>query len=97
MRYADDVPAEYFAAVSEDWWVCVCGNDPSGSGLAPATYDGMPSDDDPTYDSHGTTTCLDCGRYGVQEYVEVNGRRMVRVKGRVDGDAARAAWNACQS
>ena len=95
MRYPDDTPAEHFLVTSDDWWTCVCGNDPQGFGLAPATYQGHPSDDDPTYDSHGTLVCLECGRYGTpNDEVTIDGKQMVRVKGRNDEIQTRAAWDA---
>lgn len=80
---------EYFTAHSDDWWVCPCGNDPQGSGHATATADGLPTDSDPTWSTHQTLVCMDCGRYATPHYTELDGAPVVKVRGRVDLDAAR--------
>lgn len=81
--------AETFDATQEDFWICVCGNDPCGSGLYPCTATGELVD--PTPESGWSEQgehyrCADCGRFGSQKE-NADGR--VRVAGRVDLDSIR--------
>jgi hypothetical protein len=82
---------EYFCAVSDDWWECPCGNSPDGTGLVIAMSDGTPSDSDPTYASHQTLVCLECGRYAIPVYHTVDGQRVTTVRGRRDVGEVQAA------
>lgn len=60
-------PAEFITGVSDDWWRCVCGNEPDEAGFYPSTLDGKPihpgqDDDVDEWDTHRTNVCGKCGR-----------------------------------
>jgi hypothetical protein len=55
-----------FDATQDDWWVCVCGNDPHGAGLYPCDADGSPVEPLEGSGWSGHYFCASCGRYGRQ-------------------------------
>lgn len=55
-----------FDATQEDWWVCVCGNDPHGAGLYACDAEGNAMEPLVGSGWDGHYYCSSCGRYGKQ-------------------------------
>lgn len=67
---------EYFNAIAEDYWVCVCGNTPGGAGHYTTYASGVevdPGGDDWQRDGE-CYACADCGRIGAQIERDALGR-----------------------
>ena len=81
-----DGDREYFNGIAEDFWVCVCGNSPSGAGLDTTMRDGTEAGDaDDWHLDGGCYTCVDCGRIGALRDRDPLGR--IPVIGRVVAEA----------
>lgn len=65
---------EYFNAVAEDFWVCVCGNTPSESGHYMTTRTGVEVDDLRWTRDGRCYCCGDCGRIGASAERDPLGR-----------------------
>jgi hypothetical protein len=52
---------EYIAARNEDWWVCLCGNEPNQAGFFPCNGAGEPVEPTP---AEWTSDCYVCDRCG---------------------------------
>jgi hypothetical protein len=59
----------------DDWWICVCGNEPDGSGFWPcdANGNGVSIDIDGSWDGH-SHVCVECGRIFTTPSMQVIGR-----------------------
>lgn len=75
---------EWFDALAADYWVCPCGNSPSGAGLCTTARDGVEVDLDAAawQRDGGCYRCADCGRIGALHERDALGR--VPVIGRLD-------------
>ena len=76
------ITTELINATQEDWWVCVCNNDPFGDGFATCDANGVNLE--PTIGSgwDGHYRCDECGRVARQSDRRTDG--MIPVLTRVD-------------